>query len=570
MNQATVAHRLWSLVATSALCVAVGCTGTMMAGGASRPGPDGGGAGPGGGTLSDINTPFVPEPLGMRRLLAWQYQAAVSDLLGADAALATTPPTDTAINGFDAVGAGQIALGTTDLQLYEASGMAAAKVALANAASRARLVPCTPTGKGDSGCMAAVVQGLAPRAYRRALESSETNAWLSLGLTAASAYGDFYKGAQTVVAGLLQSANFLYLVELGQPEPTTPGTLRLTGPEMANRLAFFLTGAPPDALLAAAGQNGTLGTADGIRTQAARLLKTPQARAAFAHFFDERLHLRDLSTVIKDATLFPNFTPALAQAMRSETLRLLADVIWDSNSDFRTVFTANYTFVNKALAALYGMPSPATDTLTRTPYPAGSGRMGLLSQASLLSAVSHPSATSPTRRGKMVREDIFCSPIAAPPVGVNTTLPPAPPDHPMTTRDRMLLLHQSDPSCAACHKLMDNVGFAFEHFDAIGQYRKTEGTLAIDDSGNVDALTFQGAEGLGKLVASDERMTRCLVRNLFRQGAGHIDAAGEMGPLARVDAVFKNGGYKLQDAIVEVVASDAFRFGRLAEGQPVP
>jgi len=358
----------------------------------------------------------------------------------------------------------------------------------------------------------------------------------------------------------------LYLIEIGEADGGGQGRLRLSGYEVASRLAFFLTGSTPGEELLSAAEAGELDTADGIRAWARALLAQPTAREAIARIFDELLQLRELSQLTKDPRVFPSFNPALAAAMREETQQLLASLIWDEAGDFRRFFDADYTFVNRDLASLYGLGDGPPTGFAQVSLPEDGMRGGFLGQASFLSLMAHPATTSPTLRGKFVREKLLCENIPPPPPDVDTNLPNT---EGMTMRQK-LMAHRQNPSCAGCHVLMDDIGLGLENFDAIGAFRTSDSGQPVDASSTLDELgSFTGARELGLLLGADWRGTHCLARNLFRAATGHVDGLGESGPLNLADDRFGASGFRLQELLVEIAASDAFRFGSApAEGSP--
>lgn len=504
-----------------------------------------------------VQRPFEPAPLTVRVLLSWQYRNAVRDLLGAAAAALVTPPPDTTVNGLDAIGAAQLALSQTAITLYEQSALRAARAAMSDAATRSQLVGCAPQSNADQACLSQFVGRFGRRAWRRALADEERAAYVALGEQAATAYSDFYQGAAFAAAGLLQSPNFIYQVEVGRPDPDDASRFKLAGYEIATRLAFFLTGTTPKDELLAAAEAGELDTADGIRARAAALVNDSGAQEATSRFFDEMLQLRDLSQMAKDPAIYPMYSAALAAAMREETQRLLQNVIWDQDGDFRQVFDADYTFVNADLASLYGLSNPPPSGFARASLPADGRRGGILGQAAFLSLMAHPNSSSPTFRGKFVREKFLCQTIPAPPPDVDTNLPNT---TGMTTREK-LLAHRQNPSCAGCHALMDDIGLGLENFDGLGRYRTTEFGLPIDASASLDSLgNFAGARELGGLLGRDQRVTQCFARNLFRAATGHVDTEGESTPMDKIHGGFAGSGYRVKQLLVEIAASDAFRF----------
>jgi hypothetical protein len=287
------------------------------------------------------------------------------------------------------------------------------------------------------------------------------------------------------------------------------------------------------------------------------LLLRPEARNALGNYYSEVFKLRELDGLVKDSNVFPQFSPTLAQAMREETLRLIEDVVWERDADFLEILDAPYAFVNAELATLYGVDAPAGGTFAKVDLPEGQGRGGLLGQASFLSVFSHATTTSPTLRGRFVRETILCQSIPAPPNNVVTDLPTD--SEAKTMRDK-LAAHQIDPSCAGCHVLMDNIGFALENFDGIGAYRSTENGVTIDPESGIDGMgEFASPVELGALLRRQPDVAACVVRNIFRASTGHVETGGEELALEGLVSDFEGAGYRVQDLLVELVASDAFR-----------
>lgn len=500
---------------------------------------------------------LAPPPLGLRRLLAANYRRAIRDLLGPEAAAKAAPPPDVAVNGFRAIGAAQLALAPSAVDAYERSAVAVAEEALGTAERRERILGCTPS----AACMESFVASFGRRAFRRALDAEALAAWTALGnQVAALAPADFTRGATAVIAGMLQSPNFLYLVEVGEPDPERPGVQRLTGTEVAARMALFLQGSVPDEALLAAAEAGELDTASGVRHHAWRLLLGPGAREALRDFLDEHLRLEGLAALPKDPVAFPQYSAALGASMREETLRLWESVVWEGDRDVRQVFTARDTFVDGPLADLYGVPRPPGGS-GPVELPAGSLRAGFLGHASFLALNAHPGLTSPTYRGLFVRERLLCETVDQPPGNVNTSLPP--PEGAVTMRDR-LLAHRQDPACAGCHVLMDDIGLGLENFDALGQFRTTDQGVEIDASANVDGKAFAGAAALGELLAVDPRTSRCLQRSLFRYAVGHVETPGETLAMVELERGFSASGYRLRQLLADLVSSEAFRKGGAA------
>ena len=128
----------------------------------------------------------------------------------------------------------------------------------------------------------------------------------------------------------------------------------------------------------------------------------------------------------------------------------------------------------------------------------------------------------------------------------------------MTTRQR-LAEHLADPACASCHALIDPLGFALEHFDAIGQYRATEGGLTIDATATLDGVAFDGEAELGAVLGQNPRALTCLMSNFYRNANGRMDAAPDSAQIDILGQTLTAREYVWRDLVAEFVTSEAFR-----------
>jgi hypothetical protein len=490
-------------------------------------------------------------------LIGRQYIGSIRTLLGANAALAATPPGDPQLNGFETIGASDLATPASSVETYESSALAIASAVVSDPAVVTTLLPCVPNGASDFACLRQFVTTFGRLAWRRALTDAEITRVTGTGVTAAKAYNSFEAGLGTTISCLLQSPYFLYIIEIGAPDKVDPTVQRLTPLELATRMSFFLLNSTPDAKLLDDAEKGALDDEAGIRATATAMLARPEARTMLADFYKEVYHLRELGTTTKDPVLFPQFTPALKASMQEETLRLIEDVVWTRDADAREILSADYTFVDAELAQLYGVAVPSGGGFAKVTLPAEQKRAGMLGQASFLTRGAHDKETSPTRRGNFIREAILCDPIPPPPPTVNPVLPD---DGTPKTVKQKLLEHMQDPSCANCHSLMDPVGFALEDFDAIGQYRTTDQGFPIDTTASTDDLgAFASAPELAVLLTKDPRSSDCVVEKLYRQSMGHLETTGEQPAVDDLRKSFSSKGHSIRSLLVEVSASPAFR-----------
>ena len=492
----------------------------------------------------------TPSPR-LRRLTLAQYRNSVRDLLGLQVGtelLTPVPP----LNGLAAIGASTIALAEVDVEAFERLADELSARLFDDVAARSEFVGCDAS---EAGCGAAFVARFGRLAFRRPLLDEEQARYGALLQRADEMTGDPWLALRIVTSAFLQSPAFLYREELGLPDPTDPQRRLLTDYELASRLSFLVWNTTPDGALLDAAQSGALSTADGLGAQLERLLESERAAQAVESLFHDYLQLDGAQSLIKLPDVFPQMSETLGAAMARETTLALRTLAFERGVDFRTLFTTSTTFVNGELARLCGLPEPAAG-FEQAQFPPDSERAGLVTHASFLASHSHAGRTSPTLRGKFIRENLLCQGIPPPPAGVDTTLPDT--SGAATMRER-LARHAEDPACAACHALMDPLGLALEHFDAIGAYRATDNGAELDVHGELDGREFVGAKGLGEALAEHPNLTACFTRILLRFARGQLEDRSEQPLVEALDARFEASGYAMGGLLRALVLHPAFR-----------
>jgi Protein of unknown function (DUF1588)/Protein of unknown function (DUF1592)/Protein of unknown function (DUF1595)/Protein of unknown function (DUF1585)/Protein of unknown function (DUF1587) len=527
--------------------------------GAGGSGQTGGSAGTGAGkaTGGAPGTPGAPGATGglkLRVLTRSEYQHALSDLLGT----INTPldlPEDLAIAGFVSVGASAIAVNSGAVPLYEAASRAATAEVFADAARWQKLVGCEPQADLSDDCIVSFIETAGKRAYRRDLTEAEVERWVNVGRETAGLPGSSAaQGLAAVTTGLLQSLHFLYRVESSSLDASS-GRLKYDGLSMATRLAFLLTGRPPSEALLAAGASGELDTAEGVGAVADRLLEDPQAVRRMAQFFSELSQAQLVSVVEKSPELFPSFNAELRSSMLRASQLFIEKIVLAPGADVRSFYDSDQTFVDAALAPIYGVAAPASG-FRQIKLGPEAGRAGILGQAAVLAGHSQPSYTSPTRRGVFILNSFLCEMPPPPPEEVSTTLTPD--SGKQTTRQRLEREVANTP-CAECHVTFDPLGYALEHLDPIGQYRATEDGLTIDATASLDGVPIDGAAGLGAALRDNPRALACLMTNFYRDANGRADATPDLAHIDALKRTLASRDYVWRDLVAAFVVSDAFR-----------
>jgi hypothetical protein len=272
-------------------------------------------------------------------------------------------------------------------------------------------------------------------------------------------------------------------------------------------------------------------------------------------FFDDMLGFDDFAVLAKDPGIYPAFVGDSVQDAREQTLRTIVDHLITRNLDYRDLFTTRHTFLSPSLATLYGVPTPPGWTPYETPD--DSQRVGLLTQVAFLASHAHPGRSSPTLRGKALRELLLCQQVPRPPPNVDFSLIEDPKSTLRTARER-LAAHRANPVCAGCHKITDPIGLALENFDGAGQYRATEKGAAIDTSGTLDGRNFTDPAGLAQALHDSPALPACVVKRAYTYGTGGPMRADDKTVLSYLNARFASGGYRFPDLLRTIALSHAF------------
>ncbi|MEZ4442030.1 MAG: DUF1592 domain-containing protein [Polyangiaceae bacterium] len=512
---------------------------------------------------------WAPAPATVHRLTQPQLHHSYERLFGVPLDLPQDLPRDDQLYGFTSIAAAASTLSPLDVERYEAAAYHVIDQVLASVARRDAILGCVLTGVDDP-CLRDALADLGLKAWRRPLAETEIDQLIDLGHEVGADLDDPdpYQALRYILAAMLQSPHFLFRVERGQEDPAS-GLLRLTDWEMASRLSFLITDSPPDDELLGAAQKGELSDRAEIEAQARRLLDEPVARPALVRFFRDFMGIRRLDELDKNTELFPMFSATLGPAMREEIERLFENVVFDEGGDFRQLFTTRETYVNAEVAAIYGLEGVEGAAFTKVTLPDDGRRGGLLTTPGFLALNAHKTATSPTHRGRFVRISLMCQDVPPPPPGVNTTLPePDPGAPPQTLRDK-LEKHRDDPACSTCHTLMDPIGFAFEHFDALGQWRDEDNGLAVDVTTEVDGTAVEGAVEVGALVAELPEVGDCIARRFYQHATGHLDDDGEKDQVEALIGQFVDSDYDFRELVLSLVVNDGFRYASRPDDEEV-
>jgi hypothetical protein len=487
-----------------------------------------------------------------------QYLNAIAYIFGPDVAPSLHFPPLRRTEGLLALGSKSAGVTAGAVQAYEA----VAQTIAANVVDphhRTFLIGCMPKveTKRDDRCATQVIARYGRLLFRRPLSKAEVKAYVDIAGSDAETLNDFYSGLSSSLSALLVSPEFLYFVETEERDPHNPKNMRLTGQAKAMRLSLLLWNAPPDEELLEAAERGQLQTREGLSKQVDRMLASPRMESGLRAFFDDMFIFEGFNALAKDAIIYPAFTQGAVEAAREQTLRTVIDHLVARNGDYRDLFTTRHTFLNSQLSPLYKLPVEQGGDWVAYDLPADAGRGGLLSEISFLALNSHPGRSSPTRRGRAVREIFLCQKVPDPPPNVDFSKFEDAAHSAKTARGR-LAEHATNPVCAGCHKITDPLGLALENFDGAGEFRRTEGNELIDASGSLNGVSFSDADGLGKAIHDSPEAPRCLVQRLYAYGLGYKPGTDQRAWLEELDKRFAAHGYRIVDLLHEIVTSPAF------------
>jgi hypothetical protein len=499
-------------------------------------------------------------PTTFRRLNETQYLVSIKDVFGADIKVPGRFEPPLREEGLLAIGDSKVGVSSSGFEQYELRAREIAAQVLSEK-RRSSVMPCTPKAESfDNECAAAFFSKYGRLLFRRPLTDAENAATVKMASVGAEKSGDFYRGLQAGLARLLVSPNFVFRVERGESDG---GKIQhLDDYSLATRISFLLWNAPPDSQLLDAAGNGSLRTQAGIEREVDRLIASPRFEQGVRGFFADMFAYDQFDGLSKDQSIYPKFTSQLARDAQEQTLRTIVDLLITNKGDYRNLFTTKRTFMNRTLGSLYKVPMDAAAFEGWVPYTFAPSdpRAGILSLAAFLMLdPTHEGRSSPTIRGKSVRELFLCQKVPAPPPDVNFDLVQN--THNAiykTARDR-LTAHRDNPTCAGCHAVMDPIGLGIENYDGIGEYRTHENAALIDSSGTFDNKPFKNLIGLQQVLRSDPGTANCVADRVYAYGVGRKSIAGERDWIDYLREQFAGDRYVFSALMRRVTTSNAFR-----------
>ena len=431
--------------------------------------------------------------------------------------------------------------------------------------SRQAIFTCRPlTSAEEEPCARKILSTLEKRAYRRPVTELDVEPLMAI-YKEGRAGNNFDAGIERALEALLSSPKFLIRIEREPADVKAAAIYRLSDLELATRLSFFLwKSGPDDELIDVAGRGGLKDPAM-LRKQVSRMLADARATRFMNDFAGQWLEIRNISGLDPNGTLFPSFDDSLRKAMLRETEMLFESQVREDRP-IPELLSTNYTFLNEQLAQHYGVNKIYGSHFRRVAL-TDQNRFGLLGQASLLTVTSYADRTSVVLRGKWVLENLLGAPPPPPPPNVPPLKENAPGAKPAALRERMEQ-HRANAVCATCHSRMDPLGFALEHFDAVGQYREDDRGAVINSNITLDGKALSSPKDFREAMLASGN-GRAFVSTVVEKLLTYALGRGVMGrdaPMVRelVRNLEKNG-YRWSTVVQQIVSSAPFQM-RTAAG----
>lgn len=514
-----------------------------------------------------------PQPVGgpplVRRLTESQYRATIADIFDSDIPVVGRFERGVRTEGLIAVGTSVVGFSPFGMEQYHATARGIAD-AVFSEEHRDELVPCSTSGEQSEGaqssgqsfdeaCAQRFVEHYGPLLFRRPMDQDEVASYVSLARQGYELVGDFYGGLSHMLAGMLVAPEFLHRIERVDTSPSDSESLQLDPYSKAARLSFFLTNSTPDAELLRAAGSGELDTKQGLERQVDRLMASPRFEQALRAFFADMLEFDLFEDLTKDSQIYPAFNSDVVADAQEQTLRTITHHLMEKGGDYRDLFTTRETFLTRSLGVVYRVPVQARTGWEKVEFDEDSYRAGIQSHISFLALHSHPGRSSPTLRGKALREVFLCQIVPDPPADVDFTAVEAEGAEVAfpTARDR-LNRHNTDPACTGCHLITDPPALTLERFDGVGAYRTHENGVLIDTHGGLDGVEFDTSDGLAQTLRDHSETPRCLVEKMYRYAVGRDTMWDERAYMDYLMKNFSSRGYQVPALMRTIALSDNF------------
>ncbi|HTA91663.1 MAG TPA: DUF1588 domain-containing protein [Polyangiaceae bacterium] len=488
------------------------------------------------------------------RLTNAEYANTVHDLLGID--LTTPLDPDGASAGFNA----GLQAGDATVQAYHSAAIEASS----QSAALLKLVPCDQATitSNPADCAGKFIDAIGPKAFRRPLDA-DTRTGLTTLFAAVFAQFGFAGGLQALVEEMLQSPYFLYHLEL-EEQAKGPGQVAVTGYSMASRLSYLIWASMPDDELFAKASAGQLTSASDVETEASRMLADPKAQAGLRNFYEQWLSVRDMP-LSKGGNFANSYDgPSILGSFDAQ----VDAALWAPQNGLTTLLTGTQAFVNATTAPLFGVTG-ITGTAFQPVSVNPMQRAGILMHPAIMATFATDTGSHPIKRGVFVWDQILCQRLSDPPPNI-PTFPGVPPN---SSVRQAYEAFTSPALCQGCHARINPVGFLFENYDTIGQYRtiddngqpvNSDVTVvgAVDSNGNpdtkLDVETPNALKFVANLASDSGIPTQCMVTQLYRYALKRLENDADQATLSSLSSAYTGGAQNMSKLLGGLTQTQGF------------
>jgi mono/diheme cytochrome c family protein len=431
---------------------------------------------------------------------------------------------------------------------------------LVSDAEKSRRAGVLPPEDATPAVVAEHLQRFAGRAWRRPVKPEELAEYLK-SYDAERAAGEKVVDAfRVALHGVLTSRHFIYIVE---GDPVKRDTL--TDTELATRLSYLLWSSMPDDALAAAAKGGGL-TGDGLARTVDHMLSDSKVGRFIDDFARQWLQLHRVGMFLPDKKLYPTYDAWLQTSMAAEPVEFFREM-FNRNLPIDRFIDSDWTMANGRLCDFYGLPEPGGAGFERIALKPEDRRGGLLTMGAVLGLTSDGTRHRPVHRGVWLSEALYNKTPPPPPANVDP-IEPVPPKSPKVTVRQRLDVHAQNANCASCHQGIDPLGFAFEQYDAVGQWRTREvvgsgtGEDPLVDPASVmpDGRPFADArEFKQRLLEDRDKIARAFIEHLCTYGLRRVLTVDDADDIQAIVTAAKAADYQVKDIVRAVAASNLMR-----------
>lgn len=401
----------------------------------------------------------------------------------------------------------------------------------------------------------------AERAWRRPVTRQEIDRCLEIYRAEREVGETTIAAFKVMMKAVLTSRHFIYLVE-GEPEVQRD---RLTDSELASRLSYFLWSSMPDNRLLAAAEEGTL-RGDLLTSEVDRMLTDEKVNRFIEDFPRQWLQLHRVGMFPPDGDLYPRYDLWLENSLRREPVEFFREM-FANNLPLDEFIHSDWTMADARLCDFYELPEPEGSGFQRVSLKPDDHRGGLLTMGGVLGLTSDGTRHRPVHRGVWISEAIFNKTPPPPPANVEPIAPVPPEGDKVTVRQR-LQVHAQNASCASCHNKIDPLGFAWDHYDAIGQWRTRERVTTgkgqdplVDASGIMpDGRQFNDSIEFKQLLLEErDGFLRAFVEHLSTYALRRVLTVDDSDEVQEIVEEAKRNRFGLRDIVRAVALSDLMR-----------